>query len=135
MIAPPLASEIVAPSFLLKSPVRKSSAGTEKREERPTRSKVPSQSEKKNSLPFLMGPPRLPPSMLRMLLGFFVTPARFSSHQKARKALSECKAKALPWNWLVPDLVVTVTAAPPVIPCSASKVLVEILTSSTLSTG
>ena len=37
--------------------------------ERPTRSKVPSQSVKKNSLLFLIGPPRLPPSMFRMLFG------------------------------------------------------------------
>src|SRR5207237_1919107 len=109
------------PSFLLKSTARKSSVGTVKSEDRPTRSKAPSQSVKKNSLLFLIGPPILPPSRLRILLGFFVTPARFSSHQKLRNALSEWKPKVLPWNWFVPDLVVTVTAAPPVIPCSASK--------------
>ena len=44
-------------------------------------------------------------------------------------------AKAVPRKLLVPDLVTTVTAAPPVMPCSASKLFVEMLTSSMLSTG
>ena len=35
----------------------------------------------------------------------------------------------------VPDLVMTVTAAPPALPCSASKLLVEMLTVSTVSAG
>ena len=56
MIGLPLAFEICAPSILLKSPVRKSSVGTENRPERPTRSNVPSQSVKKNSLLLLDGP-------------------------------------------------------------------------------
>ena len=48
---------------------------------------------------------------------------------------SSCKAKAEPWNSLVPDLVITLTAAPPAIPCSASKLSVEMLTVSTVSAG
>ena len=36
---------------------------------------------------------------------------------------------------LVPDLVCTVMAAPPAIPCSASKLLVVMLTVSTVSCG
>src|SRR6476660_8187913 len=42
---------------------------------------------------------------------------------------------AEPRNWLVPDLVMTVTAAPPAIPCSASKLLVDTFTVSTVSAG
>ena len=38
--------------------------------EKPTRSNVPSQFAKKNSLFFLIGPPRLPPLMLRVVFGF-----------------------------------------------------------------
>ena len=40
-----------------------------------------------------------------------------------------------PRKSFVPDFVITVTAAPPVIPCSASKLFVEMFTSSMLSTG
>src|SRR5260370_7696331 len=128
----PLALDMAAPSFLLKSPVRKSLVGTEKSAERPTRSKVPSQSVKKNTLLFLMGPPRLPPSIFRMPLGLSFTPARFSSQVYARSALLLWNANALPWNGFVPDFVVTLTPAPPVIPSSASKLLLHLLTSSTL---
>src|SRR5262245_35041578 len=131
----PFLSLICAPSLLVKSPLLKSAGGTEKSEEKPTRSKVPSQSAKKNSLFFRMGPPMLPPSMFRMILGFLACLARFSSHRKARKALLSWKPKRLPWYWLVPDFVTTVMAAPPVMPCSASKLLVETLTVSMLSTG
>src|SRR5881409_4057059 len=44
-------------------------------------------------------------------------------------------AQADPCNWFVPDLVMTVTAAPPAIPCSASKLLVDTSTVSTVSAG
>ena len=125
----PEASRIWAPRNCEKSPVRRAAVGTVARTKRFDRSKVPSQSVKKNSLLFLMGPPMLPPSMFRMFLGFFATLARFSSHRKARVALLLCMAKRLPCKSLVPDLVTTVTAAPPVMPCSASKLLVEMLTS------
>src|SRR5258708_18878626 len=43
--------------------------------------------------------------------------------------------EAIPWNSLVPDLVATVTAAPPANPCSASNDAVEIFTASMVSTG
>ena len=125
----PLALRIGAPSILLKSPRRKSAVGTEEVTKRFTRSNVPSQSPKKNSLFFLMGPPILPPSMLRWPFGFSVTPARFSSHKNARSLLLSCMANALPRISLVPLFVITVTAAPPVIPVSASKLLVAMLTS------
>ncbi len=124
-IALPFALRIGAPSILLKFPVRKSAVGTEESSELFTRSNVPSQSVKKKSLFFWMGPPMLAPSMLRTPLGLFFTPARFSSQRKARRALLSWPAKALPRNELVPALVTTVTAAPPVMPCSASKLLVE----------
>ena len=38
-------------------------------------------------------------------------------------------------NSLVPDLVMTVIAAPPAMPCSASKSLVEMFTVSIVSAG
>src|SRR4029453_17564861 len=44
-------------------------------------------------------------------------------------------SNAEPLNWLVPDLVMTVMAAPPAMPCSASKLLVEMFTVSTVSAG
>jgi hypothetical protein len=43
------------------------------------------------------------------------------------------RKKPEPWNWFVPDLVRTVTAAPPAMPWSASKLLVEMLTVSIVS--
>ena len=42
---------------------------------------------------------------------------------------------AEPWKLFVPDFVITVTAAPPAIPCSASKLLVDTLTVSIVSVG
>src|SRR3982074_907212 len=57
MMAAPLESIIGAPSFLLKSPVRKSSAGTEKSADRPTTPQHHSHREHKNNLSFLMRPP------------------------------------------------------------------------------
>src|SRR5688572_33225553 len=44
-------------------------------------------------------------------------------------------SNADPRKLLVPDLVMTVTAAPPAIPCSASKLLVDTLTVSIVSAG
>jgi hypothetical protein len=44
-------------------------------------------------------------------------------------------SKAEPLNWLVPDLVMTVIAAPPAMPCSASKLLVATFTVSIVSAG
>ncbi len=44
-------------------------------------------------------------------------------------------SNAEPLNELVPDLVMTVTAAPPAMPCSASKLLVDTSTVSTVSVG
>src|SRR5438105_6226038 len=131
----PAELKIGAPSMRLKLPLRESAVGTDARRELPTRSKVPSQFPKKNSLFFLIGPPRLPPSMFRLPFGLFVTPARFSSHVNVRKALLSYIANAVPRRRFVPDFVITVTAAPPVIPCSASKLLVEMFTSWMLSTG
>src|SRR6185312_11276132 len=44
-------------------------------------------------------------------------------------------ANATPWKSFVPDFVVIVTAAPPAMPCSASKLPVVILTVSMVSSG
>jgi hypothetical protein len=95
-IVRPLASKISGPSFLLKSPARRSAVGTEKSEEKPERSKVPSQLAKKNSLFFFIGPPMFAPSIFRIPLGLIFTPARFSSHRKDLKAAFWCRAKAAP---------------------------------------
>ena len=43
------------------------------------------------------------------------------------------RKKPEPWSWFVPDFVSTVTAAPPAMPWSASKLLVETLTVSIVS--
>ena len=135
MIGAPAALRIGAPSVRLKLPLLKSAVGTAKLLEKPVRSKVPSQLVKKNNLLFSIGPPRLTPLMLRLPSGFSLAPARFSSHVNARIAVLSKVVNAVPRKKFVPDLVMTVTAAPPVIPCSASKLLVEILTSCTLSIG
>ena len=87
MIGLPEASRIWSSRNWEKSPLRRAAVGTEARTKRFDRSKVPSQSAKKNSLFFLMGPPMLPPSMFRMFFGFLLTPERFSSQMKARVAL------------------------------------------------
>ena len=91
----PAALRIGAPSIRLKSPLRKSAVGTEDSTEKPVRSNVPSQFPKKNSLFFLIGPPRLPPSMLRLPSGLSVTPARFSSQVNVRSALLSYIANAV----------------------------------------
>jgi hypothetical protein len=62
-------------------------------------------------------------------------PARFSSHVNVRSALLSLSQRPVPRSVFVPDFVMTVTAAPPVMPCSASKLLVAMLTSWMLSTG
>ena len=82
----PLASRICAPSMRLKSPVRKSVAGTENRFVRPERSNVPSQFPKKNSLFFTIGPPKFPPVALRLSSGLWARPEKFSSQVKVRMA-------------------------------------------------
>ena len=66
---------------------------------------------------------------------FVLDPGAILVPGEARSLLLSCIANALPWKSLVPDFVITVTAAPPVMPCSASKLLVEMFTSWMLSTG
>src|SRR3954468_13927847 len=117
----PAALRIGFPRKRLKFPFRTSGVGTDDSTELLTRSKVPSQFVKKNHLFFLIGPQRLAPLLFRVPSGFSLTPARFSSQVNARSALLSCSMVAEPRKKLVPDFVMTVTAAPPVIPCSASK--------------
>jgi hypothetical protein len=69
------------------------------------------------------------------LSGFSGRPERFSSQVNVRMALLSNMVKPVPRKLFVPDFVITVTAAPPVMPCSASKLLVAMLTSWTASTG
>ena len=75
------------------------------------------------------------PSVCWVSFGFSVMPPKCSSHVNVRNASLVYEPNAPPRKSFVPDFVMTVTAAPPVMPCSASKLLVEMLTSSMLSTG
>src|SRR5262245_6348640 len=79
----------------------------------------------------MIGPPRVAPPILRLLSGLAPELAQL----RARRLSSSCSQKPEPWSSLVPLLVRTVTAAPPAIPCSASKLAVETLTVSTVSAG
>src|SRR5438034_5250102 len=69
--------------------------------------------------------------MLLLFLGLVPLLKKFFAWNLALSLI----AHAEPCNWFVPDLVTTVTAAPPAIPCSASKLLVDTSTVSTVSTG
>ena len=83
----------------------------------------------------LMGPPTVPPNVFAStgsLSG--LAPRRRSTTFAFNLSLLK-NSNAEPLNWFVPDLVTTVTAAPPAIPCSASKLLVEMLTVSIVSAG
>ena len=91
----------------------------------------PSQAPKKNSLSLRMGPPSVMAPMLRLVSGFSPELAQL----RARRLSSSCSQVPVPWKVLVPDLVSTVTEAPPAIPCSASKLAVVMLTVSTVSAG
>ena len=78
-----------------------------------------------------MGPPRVTVPMLRLVSGLSPELAQL----RARRLSFSNSQLPVPWNSLVPDFVSTVTAAPPARPCSASKLLVETLTVSTVSAG
>ena len=75
--------------------------------------------------------------MLRLTGGLSGLPA-VDEPKKNGEAFSLSLLKnsnAEPLNSFVPDLVTTVIAAPPAMPCSASKLLVEMLTVSIVSAG
>jgi hypothetical protein len=69
--------------------------------------------------------------MLRLLSGLAPELAQL----RARRLSSSCSQNPDPWKSFVPDFVSTVMAAPPAIPCSASKLAVETLTVLTVSEG
>src|SRR5258706_14346469 len=92
---------------------------------------MPSQPKKKNTLFLLIGPPIVIPSTLLMFLGLAAVLKKFLA---CSRALS-FRAHAERWRSLVPDLVITVIAAPPAMPCSASKLLVATFTVSIVSAG
>src|SRR5438034_11179409 len=69
--------------------------------------------------------------MLLLFLGLVPLLKKFFAWNLALSLI----AHAEPCHWFVPDLVITVTAAPPAIPCSASKLLVDTLTVSIVSVG
>src|ERR1044071_1454328 len=76
----------------------------------------------------------LPPKMFRIATGFL-----YPFGRKYVPSLLKCwlllNHQPVPCRLLVPDLVATVTAAPPAMPCSASKLPVLTLTVSMDSTG
>src|SRR2546428_12420895 len=122
----------------LKSPRRMASVATVPVRVRPADSWLPSQPTKKNSLFLTMGQARVAPLMLRLVLGLRPgEPSAFLGRKKfrARRCSLSLSAKSAPRKSLVPDLVITVTAAPPAIPCSASKLLVDTFTVSIVSAG
>ena len=69
-----------------------------------------------------------------MLLLFFGLVLELKKFLACSRALS-LSSHADPCKSFVPDLVMTVTAAPPAIPCSASKLFVATLTVSIVSAG
>ncbi len=77
-----------------------------------------------------MGPPIVPPAM------FFLVGWTLGSKNWRAFRLSLLKnSNAEPLIELVPYLVTSVIAAPPAMPCSASKLSVETLTDSIVSAG
>ena len=88
---------------------------------------TPSQLAKKNSLSFLIGPPKFPPISLRISFGLLVGGSPFAFDlQFTSNASQESKCwlwlyqNSTPWRSFVPDLVMTSTAAEPAIPFSGS---------------
>ena len=74
------------------------------------------------------------PNWFETYLPFF-RPALLAKKSVAFKASSRANSHRLPWNWLLPDLSVVLSTAPPARPYSALNELVRILISSTASTG
>ena len=72
----------------------------------------------------------VPPKMLRS-----IGVLRVAKYGRALSASELKNSKAEPRNSLVPDLVISVMAAPPAMPCSASKLLVLMFTVSMVSAG
>src|SRR5436309_4699628 len=107
----------------LKSPLRTCAVGTLNNPLPRSAVVVPSQDAKKNSLFFRIGPPKAPPNWLSMRSGM-PEPAGvlgLKNRFLAPHLWFDVYSKATPCHWLVPDLVITEIAAPPVLPCSASK--------------
>ena len=74
------------------------------------------------------------PNWFEMYSPFF-RPARLAKKSVAFRASLRSNSQTLPRNWLVPDLSVVLSTAPPARPYSALNELVRILISSTASTG
>src|SRR5215471_8973311 len=98
-------------------------AGRSKRE--------PWKSAKKNSLFFLTGPPTVPPYSFQRGRG---RPLKLLDHSLALKKSLRRYSNRLPWNWLVPDLRLTLMTPPRNWPNSALGLLVITLNSAMAST-
>src|SRR5580658_10399959 len=98
------------------------------------RTRVHSVLVKKNSLFFLTGPPIEKPNWLRTKTGL-VIPYALSLKLLEAKSETRLNSYAVPWNWLVPDLVVTLITPASARPYSAVKLLVMMPTSWTESSG
>src|SRR5690606_9297847 len=82
----------------------------------------------------MIGPPVVPPKMFRVMSwGGVGVPAKLN--ESAFSDLFVCCSKADPLKVFVPDLVVTVTAAPATLPCSALMLPVATFTVSIVSAG
>src|SRR5688572_26426748 len=126
-----------------RSPARIAASGTLKNRNSLFERLKPSYDAKKNSLSRTIGPPRAPPNMCCSsgslfglpLFSLQLNPQGLNEYEVALSFSLLKNSNAEPLNWFVPDLVMTVIAAPPAMPCSASKLLVETLTESTVSAG
>src|SRR5450755_1491066 len=73
--------------------------------------RIPSSSKKKNSLSFLIGPP-MEPAYWLLFAKPFGAPELLLNQSLAFIESPFQNQLPLPWNWLVPDLVVMVMLAP-----------------------
>src|SRR5918992_4396091 len=126
-----------------RSPARIAASGTLKKRNSLFDRLKPSYDAKKNSLSRTIGPPSDPPNMCcssGSLFGFPLFSLQLNPQGRNEYAVALSfsllkNSNAEPLNWFVPDLVMTVMAAPPAIPCSASNVAVDTLTVSIVSAG
>ena len=59
----------------------------------------------------MIGPPRVPPNWCWLKSGF-APPARLLNQLLASSESLRTNSKALPWNWLFPDLIWRLTTPP-----------------------
>ncbi len=96
-----------------------------------------SRAKNRKSLSLRTGPPIDPPNCWRLKGDFSPRPpfSFFSKKFRVLKASSRSKKYSEPCTWLVPDLVITLTAAPSLRPFTAEKRCVLTMNSCTASSG